>query len=113
MQDEVERATIPSEKKFQDSRWQSAILDYIIGGIMNQIIKIAWDLNETTENRYQLVYEIAELAKKLVDENRLKKGKEEYSFEETSFDTSIKKENPVEHAIMVKASEYDDSGLVG
>ena len=84
-----------------------------IGGIMNQIIKIAWDLNETTENRYQLVYEIAELAKKLVDENQLKKAKEEYSFEETSFDTSIKKENPVEHAIMVKASEYDDSGLVG
>ena len=32
---------------------------------MDQIIRVAWDLNENTENRYQLVYEIAELAKKL------------------------------------------------
>ncbi len=80
---------------------------------MNQIIKIAWELNEATENRYQLVYEISELAKKLVDENQIKKEREEYNFDEVPFDTSIKKENPVEHAIMVKASEYDDSGLVG
>ena len=40
---------------------------------MNQIIKIAWDLNDNCENRYGLVYEIAELAKKLVDENQSKK----------------------------------------
>ena len=52
---------------------------------MNQIIKIAWDLNENTENRYQLVYEIAELAKKLVDENQAKKAQAflEYSEENT------------------------------
>ena len=56
---------------------------------MNQIIKIAWDLNENTENRYQLVYEIAELAKKLVDENQLKRVKDEFSFDEVPFDTSI------------------------
>ena len=80
---------------------------------MNQIIKIAWELNESTENRYQLVYEISELAKRLVDENQIKKEREEFNFDEVPFDTSIKKENPVEHAIMVKASEYDDSGLVG
>lgn len=80
---------------------------------MNQIIKIAWDLNENSENRYQLVYELAELAKKLVDENQAKKVKDEFGFEEYGFDNSIKKENPVEHAIMVKASESDDSGLVG
>ena len=80
---------------------------------MDQIIKIAWELNENTDNRYKLVYEIAELAKKLVDENQLKKVREDYTFEEVPFDTSIKKESPVEHAIMVKASEYDDSGLVG
>ena len=43
---------------------------------MEQIIKVAWDLNEKTENRYQLVYEIAELAKKLVDENQAKKARE-------------------------------------
>ena len=80
---------------------------------MNQIIKIAWDLNEQTENRYQLVYEIAELAKRLVDENQSKKNREDMNFEEYSFDQSIKKEDPVEHAIMIKASESDDSGLVG
>ena len=80
---------------------------------MNQIIKIAWELNESTENRYQLVYEIAELAKKLVDENQIKRERDEFSFDDAPFDTSIKKENPVEHAIMVKASEYDEAGLVG
>ena len=59
---------------------------------MNQIIKIAWDLNENTENRYQLVYEIAELAKKLVDENQAKKAHDDFSFEE-NFDTTYKKDN--------------------
>ena len=79
---------------------------------MDQIIKVAWDLNENSENRYQLVYEIAELAKKLVDENQAKKAHEEYSFED-SYESQYKKENPVEHAIMVKASETDDNRLVG
>ena len=79
---------------------------------MDQIIRVAWDLNDNTDNRYQLVYEIAELAKKLVDENQAKKAHEEFSFEE-SFDTAYKKENPVEHAIMVKAAEADDDRLVG
>lgn len=79
---------------------------------MEQIIKVAWDLNENTDNRYQLVYEIAELAKKLVDETQAKKAREDYGFEE-SFDGSYTKENPVEHAIMVKASEADDNRLVG
>ena len=36
--------------------------------MMDQIVKVAWELNDNSENRYQLVYEIAELAKKLVDE---------------------------------------------
>ncbi len=79
---------------------------------MEQIIKVACDLNENSQNRYQLVYEIAELAKKLVDENQAKKAREEYGYED-NFDSSYKKENPVEHAIMVKASEMDDSRLVG
>ncbi len=79
---------------------------------MDQIIKVAWDLNENTDNRYQLVYEIAELAKKLVDENQAKKAREEFGFEE-NYDGGYKKENPVEHAIMVKASEADDNRLVG
>ncbi len=81
---------------------------------MSQITKIAWDLNERTNNRYQLVYELIELAKKLVDESQVKKNKDDFGYDfEQSFDPNIKKEKPVQHAIMVKASEADDSGLVG
>ena len=49
---------------------------------MDQIIKVAWDLNENGDNRYRLVYEIAELAKKLVDETQMKKAAHELNFEE-------------------------------
>ena len=81
---------------------------------MDQIIKVAWELNESTDNRYKLVYEIAELAKKLVDETQMKKARDEFGFEEVAtVSDSYKKENPVEHAIMVKASESDDTELVG
>ena len=71
---------------------------------MDQIIRVAWDLNENTENRYQLVYE-----------NQARKAREDaFGFDEyNNFDNSYKKENPVEHAIMVKASEADDNRLVG
>ncbi len=79
---------------------------------MDQIIKVAWDLNENTDNRYKLVYEIAELAKKIVDENQAKKAREDFGFEEMH-ETSYSRENPVEHALMVKASEADDNRLVG
>lgn len=82
--------------------------------MMDQIVKIAWELNDNCENRYQLVYEIAELAKKLVDETQLKKAREDFGFDEyAGNDKPFKKENPVEHAIMVKASESDDNELVG
>ena len=80
---------------------------------MDQIIKVALELNENAENRYKLVYEIAELAKKLVDETQMKKARDEFGFEEAVTDGAYKKENPVEHAIMVKASESDDTELVG
>lgn len=81
---------------------------------MDQITKIAWDLNEKAENKYQLVYEIADLAKKLVDETQSKRGRDDMMFGyEQSFDPTIKKEKPIQHAIMVKASESDDSELVG
>ncbi|MBD5401287.1 hypothetical protein HDR58_00590 [bacterium] len=79
---------------------------------MDQIIKVAWDLNENSENRYKLVYEIAELAKKIVDENQARKAREDYGFDELH-ETTYSKENPVEHALMVKASEADDNRLVG
>lgn len=81
---------------------------------MVQITKIASDLNEKTDNRYKLVYEIADLAKRLVEESNQRKQQEEYGYElENSFNSSVKKEKPVQHAIMVKSSENDDSGLVG
>lgn len=81
---------------------------------MNQITKIAWDLNERTDNRYQLVYEIAELAKRLVEEQKRKRPQDDYGYDyEPVYDPSIKKEKPIQHAIMVKSSESDDSGLVG
>ena len=48
----------------------------------------------------------------MVDENQAKKAQDEFNFEE-NFDTTYKKENPVEHAIMVKAAEADDDRLVG
>jgi hypothetical protein len=79
---------------------------------MNQIIKVAWELNENTDNRYKLVYEIAELAKKLVDESQARKAREGFGFED-SYESSYTHENPVEHALMVKASEADDNRLVG
>ncbi len=81
---------------------------------MSQITKIAWDLNEKAPNRYQLVYELIELAKKLVNESQIKKNKDDFGYDfEQTFDPNIKKEKPVQHAMMVKASEDDDNGLVG
>ena len=80
---------------------------------MDQIIKVAWDLNENSDNRYRLVYEIAELAKKLVDEAQMKKARDEFGFDEVIAENTYKKENPIEHAIMVKASESDNTELVG
>ena len=43
----------------------------------------------------------------------MKTARDEFGFEEATNDGSYKKENPVEHAIMVKASESDDTELVG
>ena len=62
---------------------------------MDQIIKVAWELNENAENRYRLVYEIAELAKKLVDETQMKKARDEFGFEEAVTDNAYKKELPI------------------
>ena len=60
---------------------------------MDQIIRVAWELNEKTDNRYKLVYEIAELAKKLVDETQMKKARDEFGFDEVVQENSFKKEN--------------------
>lgn len=81
---------------------------------MDALIRVTLDLNEKAENKYKLVYDVANLAKKLVEEQQIKKQHEEFGYEtEPSFNNSIKKEKPVQQAIMVRASESDDSGLVG
>ena len=47
-------------------------------------------------------------------QEQLKKAREDFGFEEfAGNEKQFKKENPVEHAIMVKASESDDNELVG
>jgi hypothetical protein len=81
---------------------------------MEQIVRIALDLNQKTDNVYKLVYEVADLAKKLIDEQLQKFQHDEFGYDnEVSFNSSLKKEKPVQHAIMVKSSETDESGLVG
>jgi hypothetical protein len=80
---------------------------------MDALIRVTLDLNEKANNKYQLVYDVANLAKKLVEEQQVKKQHEEFGYEEASFNNSLKKEKPVQQAIMVRASESDDSGLVG
>ena len=52
----------------------------------NQITKIAWDLNEKTPNRYELVYQIAELAKRMIDEAQMRKPLDDFGDYESAFD---------------------------
>jgi len=81
---------------------------------MDQITRIAADLSEKTGNRYELVYDIAELAKRLVEEANQRRQQDEFGYDvDMSSNSSIKKEKPVQHAIMFKASETDEGGLVG
>ena len=55
---------------------------------MSQITKTAWDLNEKASNRYQLVYELIELAKRLVDESQMKKPRDDFGFDvDITFDS--------------------------
>lgn len=80
---------------------------------MDQITKIAWDLNENSENRYELVYHIAELAKKMIDETQMRRPTDDFGDFDNTYESSLKKEKPVQHAIMIRASENDDGELVG
>jgi len=79
----------------------------------NQITKIAWDLNEQTSNRYELVYQIAELAKRMIDEAQMRKPLDDYNDYESAFDSTAKKEKPIQQAIIIKATENSDGELVG
>ena len=80
---------------------------------INQITKVAWDLNEQTPNRYELVYQIAELAKRMIDEAQMRKPLDDFGDYETAFDSSAKKEKPIQQAIIIKAAEHHDGELVG
>ena len=50
----------------------------------------------------------------ILDESQMKKPRDDFGFDiDVTFENTVKKEKPVQHAIMVKASESDDDGLVG
>ena len=75
------------------------------------ITQIVSDLNDTVDNRYSLVLEIADLGKRLLDEARHKTEQEGYSFGSGS-DRSLEK--AIYQALIMKASEVDmGDGLIG
>jgi hypothetical protein len=73
------------------------------------ITQIACDLNESVKNRYALVLEIADLAKRLLEETRDKMGMDPFSKMTTS------SEKVIYQALIMKSSEMDDIGdtLIG
>lgn len=72
------------------------------------ITQIASDLNEKVDNRYALVLEISEVAKKLLDDAREKEGNDPFSTVNTS------PEKVIYQALIMKASEIDiGDGLIG
>jgi DNA-directed RNA polymerase subunit K/omega len=72
------------------------------------ITQIASDLNEKVDNRYALVLEISEIAKKLLDDAREKEGSDPFSTVNTS------PEKVIYQALIMKASEIDiGDGLIG
>lgn len=72
------------------------------------ITQIASDLNEKVDNRYALVLEISEIAKKLLDDAREKEGSDPFSSVNTS------PEKVIYQALIMKASEIDiGDGLIG
>ncbi|MDH4379743.1 MAG: hypothetical protein QE263_07555 [Vampirovibrionales bacterium] len=72
------------------------------------IIEVASDLNEGVENRYQLVLEVSESAKKLRDEHR------RHNQEDPFTTTTISTDKVIYQSIIMKASEIDlGDGLIG
>ncbi len=72
------------------------------------ITQIACDLNEKVENRYALVLEIAELAKRLLEDSREKSSHDPFTKVSTSSDKVIYQ------ALIMKSSEIDiGDGLIG
>ncbi|MBX2859748.1 MAG: hypothetical protein KTR14_00815 [Vampirovibrio sp.] len=73
------------------------------------ITQIASDLNERVDNRYQLVLEVSELAKRLLEE-----AAEKQSAMAFSGSSSTSAEKVIYQALIMKASEIDiGNGLIG
>jgi hypothetical protein len=72
------------------------------------ITQIACDLNEGVKNRYALVLEISEIAKRLLEDTRERNGHEPFSKMSTS------SEKVIYQALIMKSSEIDiGDGLIG
>jgi hypothetical protein len=72
------------------------------------ITQIACDLNEQVPNRYALVLEISELAKRLLEDSREKQGLDPFTKVSTS------SEKVIYQALIMKSSEIDmGDGLIG
>jgi hypothetical protein len=72
------------------------------------ITQIASDLNEKVDNKYALVLEIADLAKRLLEDARNKGDEEMFGGGNTSL------EKVIYQALIMKASEIDiGDGLIG
>jgi hypothetical protein len=74
------------------------------------ITQIACDLNESVKNRYALVLEISEIAKRLLEDTRERGGSEPFSKMSTS------SEKVIYQALIMKSSEIDmgdGHGLIG
>jgi hypothetical protein len=73
------------------------------------ITQIASDLNEKVDNKYALVLQIADLAKRLLEDARNKVEDEMFG---SVNNTSLEK--VIYQALIMKASEIDvDNGLIG
>ena len=71
------------------------------------ITQIACDLNEKVENRYALVLEISEIAKRLLEDTREQNSHDPFSKVSTP-------EKVIYQALIMKSSEVDiGDGLIG
>jgi hypothetical protein len=72
------------------------------------ITQIACDLNEGVENRYALVLEISDMAKRLLEDTREKMGNDPFS------KLSMSSEVVIYQALIMKLSENNiGDGLIG
>ncbi len=75
------------------------------------ITQIASDLNETVDNKYALVLEVSDLAKRLLEDARTKAEEDLFS---TGGGNNTSLEKVIYQALIMKASEIDiGDGLIG